>query len=130
MSGQPWLKPLRRRRAWLGLWWLAIAIVIVACLVPGGDLPQLPVSDKVEHALAFLLLAASGVQLYRTGKPLLVVGLGLLALGILIELAQHAFSSSRVMEPADVLADAIGILLGLGTAWTPRRDVLRRLDRL
>ena len=130
MSAEPWLKPLRRRRTWLGMWWLAIATVIVACLLPGSDLPKLPVSDKLEHALAFLLLAASAVQLFRRGRPLLVIGLGLLALGVAIELAQHLFTTSRAMEPADVLADGIGIVLGLATAWTPLRDVLLDLDRL
>ena len=112
----------------MGMWWLAIATVIVACLLPGSDLPELPVNDKLEHALAFLVLAASAVQLYRRGKPLLVVGAGLLALGIVIELAQHLLTSSRVMEPGDVLADVIGIAAGLATAWTPMRDWLLDLD--
>ena len=130
MIDRPWLKPLRRKRAWVGMWWLAIATVIVACLLPGSDLPELPISDKLEHAVAFLLLAASAVQLYRRGKPLFVVCLGLFALGILIELAQHLLTSSRVMEPGDVLADAIGIAAGLATAWTPMRDWLLHLDAL
>lgn len=130
MSAQPWLKPLRRRRTWLGIWWLAIAAVVVACLLPGSELPELPISDKLEHVLAFLALAASAVQLFRRGRPLLVIGLGLLALGIGIELAQHLLTTSRAMEPADVVADAIGILLGMATAWTPLRDVLLEIDRL
>lgn len=129
MSAEPWLKPLRRRRTWLAMWWLAIATVIVACLLPGSDLPKIPVSDKLEHALAFALLAASAVQLFRRGAPLLVVGGGLLALGIGIELAQHLLTTSRMMEPGDVAADAVGIAAGLATAWTPLRDVLLHLDR-
>jgi len=112
------------------MWWLAIATVIIACLLPGSDLPELPVSDKLEHALAFLLLSASAVQLYRRGKPLLVVALGLLVLGLSIELAQHLFTSSRMMEPGDLLADAIGISAGLATAWTPMRDWLVHLDAM
>jgi hypothetical protein len=111
------------------MWWLAIATVIVACLLPGSDLPKIPVSDKLEHALAFAVLAASAVQLFRRGAPLLVVGGGLLALGIGIELAQHLLTTSRLMEPGDVLADAVGIAAGLATAWTPLRDLLLRLDR-
>ena len=128
MSAGPWLKPLRRRRTWLWMWWLAIATVVVACLLPSSDLPNLHVNDKLEHALAYLLLAASAVQLFRRGRPLLLVGLGLLALGIAIELAQHLLTSSRMMEPADALADAIGIVAGLATAWTPMRDFLVNMD--
>jgi hypothetical protein len=123
------LKPLRRRRTWLAMWWLGIATVVVACLLPGSDLPEIPVSDKLEHALAFALLAASAVQLFRRGAPLLLVGAGLLALGAGIELAQHLFTTSRMMEPGDVVADAVGIAAGLATAWTPLRDVLLHLDR-
>jgi hypothetical protein len=110
------------------MWWLAIATVVAACLLPETELPKFPVNDKLEHALAFLALAASAVQLFRRGRPLLVVGLGLLALGIVIELAQHFLTSSRMMEPADVLADAIGIAAGLATAFTPLRDLLVGLD--
>jgi hypothetical protein len=129
VSGEHWLKPLRRRRTWLAMWWLAIATVVVACLLPGSDLPEIPVSDKIEHALAFALLAASAVQLFRRGAPLLLAGAGLLALGIGIELAQHLLTTSRMMEPGDVVADAIGIAAGLASAWTPMRDVLLHLDR-
>ena len=128
MSTRAWLKPLYRRRLWLGMWWLAIATVVAACLLPGSDLPEVPVDDKVSHALAFFALAASAVQLFRRGWPLLVVALALLGLGIAIELAQYLFTTTRAMEAADVLADAIGIAAGMATAWTPFRDVLVNLD--
>lgn len=129
MSERRWLKPLYRRRLWLGMWWLAIATVIVACLLPGSDLPKVPVDDKTSHALAFFALSASAVQLFRRGWPLLVVALALLGLGIAIEFAQFLFTSTRAMEAADVLADAIGIGAGMATAWTPLRDFLVRLER-
>src|SRR3546814_12746123 len=54
--------------------------------------------------------------------------LGLLALGIAIELAQYAFTSSRSMDPRDVLADALGVAAGFAVALTPLRDLLLRLD--
>ena len=130
MSPRPWLKPLRRGRVWLGLWLLGIAALVVVCLLPGADLPKVNVSDKLEHALAFLLLSAAAVQLFVRGKPLAIIALGLLALGAGIELAQAVLTTSRMMEAADLLADAIGVAVGAASAWTPLKDVLLRIDHL
>jgi VanZ family protein len=118
------IKPLRHRNAWLALWLCGVAALVVVCLLPSPDLPNLHVSDKLEHALAFALLAGSAVQLFERGRALVVVGLGLLALGVGIEFAQALFTTTRAMEAADVVADAIGIVAGLATALTPLRDVL------
>jgi len=118
------VKPLRRRNAWLALWLFGVTALIVVCLLPSSDLPKLHVSDKIEHALAFALLAGSAVQLFERWRALLLVGLGLLALGIGIEFAQALFTTTRAMEAADVVADTIGIAAGLVTAFTPLRDAL------
>lgn len=118
------IKPLRHRNAWLALWLCGVAALVVVCLLPSPDLPNLHVSDKLEHALAFALLAGSAVQLFERGRGLVVVGLGLLALGVGIEFAQALFTTTRAMEAADVVADTIGIVAGLSTALTPLRDVL------
>ena len=129
MTQPGWLKPLRHPRAWLALWWLAVVLVFAACLVPARDLPSVPRGfDKVEHFLAFFLLAASAVQLYATRRALWRAALGLLALGVAIELAQFAFTRSRSMDPADVLADALGVAAGFSIALTPLRDLLLRIE--
>jgi len=130
VSARPCLKPLRRGRFWLGLWIGALLGVVIVCLLPGTELPKVPVSDKLEHALAFFVLSAAAVQLFRRGAPLAIVALGLLALGGAIELAQALLTTTRAMEAADFLADAIGIGAGLAIAWTPLRDVLLRIDHL
>lgn len=122
--GDRWIKPLRHRNAWLALWLAGVTVLVIVCLLPSPDLPDLRVSDKLEHALAFALLSGSAVQLFERGRALLAVGLGLLALGIGIEFAQAVFTTTRAMEAADVVADATGIVAGLATALTPLRDVL------
>ena len=123
------LKPLRHPRAWLALWWLAVVLVFAACLVPARDLPPVPHGfDKIEHFLAFFLLAASAVQLYATRRALWFAALGLVGLGIAIELAQYAFTASRSMDPRDVLADALGVAAGFAIALTPLRDLLLRVE--
>ena len=123
------LKPLRRRRLWLGLWMAAIAVVVVASLLPAIDLPRVPRgADKLEHFGAYCLLAAAAVQLFATRAALLRAGLGLVALGVALEAAQFLLTSTRMMDGWDALANALGVGAGLATALTPLRDLLLGLD--
>lgn len=123
------LKPLRRPWVWLGLWLLAIAVVIGVCLMPGADLPPMPRNiDKIEHALAFFVLAACAVQLFSPGRALLGAAAGLVLLGVGIEFAQAAFTTDRSGDPMDALADTIGVLFGLATLATPWCDSLLRMQ--
>ena len=102
-------------------WGLALAAVLALCLWP---LPAPPVSvshlDKLEHALTFLVLAASGLRLWP-GHARAVV-LGLLAFGGLIELLQ-AFTPWRSAEALDWLADAAGVALA---GWLLRQPASAR----
>ncbi|MCL7715042.1 VanZ family protein [Stenotrophomonas sp. CPCC 101365] len=123
------LKPLRNLPFWSGLWALAVLVVIVACLVPPPPLPALPENgDKAEHFIAYLLLSASAVQLFRPGRPVWTAGLALVALGIGIEVAQGTLTATRSADPYDVLANTLGVAAGLATALTPLRDLLLRLQ--
>ena len=122
------LKPLRHPKSWSMLWWLAVLIVLAVCLMPSPDLPELPHNgDKLEHALAFFLLAASAVQLYVRPR-LRAVAIGLLLFGAAIEVAQGLLTVDRSADPFDLLADAVGIALGMATAFLPWRDLLLKLD--
>ena len=129
MIGLSAVKPLRRPRLWLRLWWLAIAIVIVVSLVPPPPLPAPPLgSDKLAHFLAYFALATSAVQLFATPAALLRTGVGLVLLGIALEGAQYLLTSTRMMDPADALANTLGVLVGMAIALTPMRDLLLRFD--
>ncbi len=118
----PWL--------WLGLWWLAIVVLIYLCMIPQPpQLLDMPEGDKVEHFIAYLLLAAGAVQLYAGPRAWTWAALGLLALGVGIEFAQGAWTSTRSADPFDALADALGVVAGMATVATPLRDVLWHLER-
>jgi len=121
------LKPLRFPRVWLALWWLAIAITIVVCLIPPPPLALPQNSDKVEHFLAYFLLAAAAVQIYRTRAALLWAGAGLVLLGVGIEFLQGALTTDRMADPMDALANSIGVVVGMATVFTPLRDLLLRM---
>jgi VanZ family protein len=127
--GSSALKPLRRPRLWLGLWWAAIVLGVVVSLVPPPPIDVPRGSDKLVHLLSYGALAVGAVQLFAGRSALLRAGLGLVLLGILLEIAQDAFTTTRMLDPADALANTCGVLLGLCTAWTPLRDALLRCDR-
>lgn len=122
----PLIKPLRRPRLWTALWFSAVLLVIVVCLIPPPPIPLSENGDKGEHFLAYFILAGSAVQLFRRGRPLLWVGVGLVLMGIGIEFAQGALTDDRMADPMDALANTIGVLAGLATALTPLRDLLLR----
>lgn len=121
------LKPLRFPRVWLGLWWLAIAVTIVVCLIPPPPLALPQNSDKVEHFLAYFLLASAAVQIYRTRAALLWAGAGLVLLGVGIEFLQGALTTDRMADPMDALANSVGVVAGMAVVLTPMRDLLMRL---
>ncbi len=122
------LKPFRRPGLWTAAWTAAIAVVVAASLAPSVPLPDVQHSDKVGHVLAYAALAAGAVQLYARGWALLGAGVGLVLLGIGLEYAQGAFTATRMQDPADAAANALGVVLGLATRLTPLRDLLLRLD--
>ncbi|PKV13173.1 VanZ family protein [Xanthomonas prunicola] len=124
------LRPFHRPRLWVGLWIAAIVVVIAVCLGPPPEIPELPDnSDKAEHFLTFALLCWGAVQLFATRRAQVVAAIGLVALGIGIEIAQGALTTNRSADPYDALADTLGIAAGLCLAWTPLRFVMLRIDQ-
>jgi VanZ family protein len=123
------LKPLRRPRLWLGLWIAAIVGLIVVCLVPLDSLPPLPDnSDKVEHLLGYFALSAAAVQLFGSRRALSLAAVGLVALGVGVEIAQ-SYTAYRSSDLVDAMANTLGVLLGMATALTPWRDLLLRIEK-
>lgn len=124
------LKPLRHPRLWLGAWIAALVATVAVSLLPVFLLPAVPPGgDKLEHLGGYALLAAAAVQLFAGWRALARAGLGLVALGIALEIAQGVFTTTRQMDPADALANTLGVAIGIATVLTPVRDLLLRLDR-
>ena len=123
-------------RAFWAMGLLLVALVVVACLVPARNLPGTGINDKVEHGLAFMVMALwfAGLTARRDYLYLL---LALVALGGGIEIAQGLMGLGRNADPMDLLADSVGALAGLALALTPlgrwvdvmERHVLQRIWR-
>ncbi|MEZ5500001.1 MAG: VanZ family protein [Steroidobacteraceae bacterium] len=103
---------LRFTRTWLAVGILIAAFVLVTGLVPPRRLPALGLSDKVEHALAYLGLALWFVGIVARSRYLVLAG-ALFLFGVAIEILQHLTGWGRRADPYDVLANSVGIVLGL-----------------
>ena len=112
--------PLRYARRWRIAGYLLLAMVLAAAMVPldwfgfSGSEPLISDFDKWLHGITFtaLMLWFSG-QYTRNGywRP----GTGLLAFGLLIEIAQRTVSY-RTADRMDLMADLAGISLGAAIA--------------
>lgn len=123
------MRVFRHPRLWLMLWWMLLALTLIVCLLPMPRLaPQVEHFDKFEHIAGHAALAAFAAMLYATRRALLKAGVGLLLLGLLIE-ALQALVPWRSADALDLLANAIGTLLGLALAMTPAARLLQWLDR-
>jgi VanZ family protein len=103
-------KTLRFPRLWWAAGWALLLFILISTLEPPRYVPDLHVSDKLEHAGAFFLLTFwFGGLLERRHYP--AMALGMLILGASIEVAQGAMGWGRTEDVWDFVADSEGVLL-------------------
>lgn len=106
-----------QRRLWRALLAILLAAVTWLALVPDPPKGVSTGWDKSNHMLAFASLAFTCVwALWPTPRQWWLIVAALLAYGVGIEIAQ-SFLPPRSADALDVLADGIGIGVGLLTAW-------------
>ena len=93
------------------LFWLSLSVSYLSAIVPQDVAPTLgELSDKTVHFIAFSVLT---LLLFLAYRIVLLRGVLLLLLyGAFIEFSQY-FTPNRCAEWLDIVADGIGILLGL-----------------
>lgn len=118
---------LKYFRLWLAMGWLIVAAVIFLSLISKVPI-NVPVqfSDKVGHIIAYAVLMGWFVQLFRNRRVLLLHAVLLVGLGIGLEFLQGY--TGRHFEYADMVANTIGVLLGLSLLFTPLRTLLLRFE--
>jgi len=113
--------PLVYPRRWQFASILLLASVLTLAIIPAIWLwPQDPstvwsLSDKWIHGITFAVLALWFSGQYTRGAYWKLV-VGLLAFGALIEICQRMISY-RTAEWNDLLADLLGIVIGMLIAW-------------
>jgi len=90
----------------------AVGVLLWLSLAPASALPPVTFWDKAEHALAYLALAGLGLACFprRAG----VLTLGLLVLGVVIEVLQANMGFGRQGDWRDAVADGLGTAAALG----------------
>jgi VanZ family protein len=117
-------------RVWLGLWLLGWVLCVVLSLIHPVPLGvEVPDGDKIEHFLAYGTLSAWAMNLFASRRSRLFAAVSLVALGITMEWAQGTFTTDRMMDWRDALANTLGVAAGQALAATPAHAWLQRIDR-
>ncbi len=108
---------------WGGRLGLAIGVVAVTVLslTPAAELPPYPgIWDKAQHFLAYGALGlCAAIGFPRRGMAM-AAGISLVVLGAGLEIGQM-FVAGREGDLADMLANGLGVALGLWAAHLARR---------
>jgi len=120
---------LRYRRFWLIIGYGMIALVIFLSLTssPVRIDTSLPYQDKLFHALAYFSLTFWFMQIYHIRHHMTRWVIFFLCLGLLLEYLQ-GFDSRRYSEVGDMVANTLGVMLGVGLSMTPLRYTLVKLE--
>jgi hypothetical protein len=113
-------RPLR-----LGLYALAVAILLTICVLPSKDLPDPGTGDRFEHAAAWFVLVATGYLLAPARR--IAIPVFALLFGVLIEILQGAMGLGRHADPLDLVADLAGVSVAVA-AYFATRGVARVID--
>ena len=111
---------LRGRVLWLALGWAMVAAVVWGSLTPA---PPQAGNDKIGHFAAYGVLMFWFAQLYLSR---LACAAGFIALGIALEFAQ-GWLGYRSFELYDMVADALGVLLGWAGAWLLKKPLFKEI---
>jgi VanZ family protein len=112
-------------RLWYSLGAMLLILVGVISLLPGG--PDIGGNDKIAHCLTYMVIAAWFSILLVRVRGLLFVFFGLVFYGYLIERLQ-GMTDYRFEDVADMVANTLGVFIGLGFYFSPLRKPLLVID--
>ena len=102
---------LARRLAWIAAY-AGLAVILIFALKPSTSTPSFAYMDKLLHVAAFLCCGAA-IGAAARGHDLLIHGAVFACAGAAIEVAQATMGLGRSGELLDLIADWIGLALGL-----------------
>lgn len=112
-------------------WALPIAVLYVialtvASLINIDGVPELGSSmdDKIYHVLAYAILVLVLFNFLDTKNlkhPIILSSFIAVIYGIILEVLQHMVTATRVSDPYDVWANAVGVVTGVLTIFLARK---------
>jgi VanZ family protein len=103
------------RRLFIAIGWALVGVILWLSLTPQPPHVDFESSDKVGHFIAYGSVMFWFCQIYRGTRSRIAYAAGFIAMGIAIEFLQRA-TGYRSFEVMDMVADAIGVLLGWAAA--------------
>lgn len=119
--------PLRHRSLWSAASAVLVVAIVYASLAPDVSPPVPRGFDKLEHFATYCGLAVWFTGLYPRARYLRVI-VGLLALGLGVEIAQGLMKLGRAAEALDMAANAAGLTAGLLLAISLTGNWARRVE--
>ena len=121
---------LRYRLLWLVIGYLLITLVVFLSLSssPVKIDTNLPYQDKLFHFIAYFLITFWFMQIYHIRHHVAAWVIFFLCLGVAMEYLQ-GFDANRYSEVADMAANTLGVIAGVGLSLTSLRYTLVKLER-
>ena len=91
---------------------VGVLMIIILSLLPGGFVPESGIPDRLDHLIAYAGTGAALAVGWRSISQRLLIVVGLLMAGILLELGQ-LWMPGRSCDPLDAISSALGGALGV-----------------
>ncbi|HMB77938.1 MAG TPA: hypothetical protein VKN76_16195 [Kiloniellaceae bacterium] len=104
---------------------VGVAAIVALSLLPQPSMPDVQLSDKANHTLAYGCVMLAGGLGFWLGRQRLLLAGGLFLLGGAMELLQ-GLTPTRQMSLLDMVANTIGIAVGLLLAVLLTRYILQQ----
>lgn len=123
------VRHLRFQRLWLAMGMLLVLGVVVGSVISlPAPVQGFMLGDKLLHTLVYACLMSWFAQIYRHDLTRLVLVIGLIIMGIVIEFVQGA-TTYRQFELLDMVANTSGVLLAWALAYTWVGNVLAWVEQ-
>jgi VanZ family protein len=94
---------------------ISVATIIVLSLLPGDDMPDFKMSDKLGHFIAYAEIVLLGIFGHPARAAAVAVLAGVAALGGMLEIGQM-YVPGRTADIADFAVNCLGMLTGYAAA--------------
>jgi len=122
---------LKLRLLWLTIGYALVALVVYLSLTssPVDTGLSFPYQDKVFHAFAYFVLMAWFAQIYHDRFQRNLIAVMFIIMGVTLEYLQ-SFDPNRFYEYGDMVANTMGVVIGLLLALTGAKNCLLKIEKV